>query len=68
MLIYNSINRSSSKAVGVCKGGLKFDKNDLSPGVLKGDPMPLMGDKIFKYILKCSLRFTECVYEIICLY
>ena len=30
---YTSINMSSSKAVGVCKGGLKFDKNDLSPAV-----------------------------------
>jgi len=29
------INRSSSKAMEVCKRGLKFDKNDLSPAVLK---------------------------------
>jgi len=35
MLINTSINRSSSKGVGVRKGGLKFDKNDLSPAVLK---------------------------------
>jgi len=30
-----TINRSSSKAVRVCMGGLKFDKNDLSPAVQK---------------------------------
>ena len=30
--------------------------------------MSLMGDKMFKYIVKFSLRFTECFYEIICLY
>ena len=35
MLINTSINRSSFKAVGVIKGGVKFDKNDLSPAVLK---------------------------------
>jgi len=29
--------------------------------------MCLMGDKMFKYTLKFSLRFTECCYEIICL-
>ena len=33
MLIDTSINRSSFKAVRVCKGGLIFDKNDLSPAV-----------------------------------
>jgi len=33
MLINTSNNRSSSKAVGVRKGGLKFDKNDLSLAV-----------------------------------
>ena len=30
--------------------------------------MSLLGGKVFKYILKISLRFTECCYEIICLY
>jgi len=36
MLNKTSINRASSKAVGVCKGGgLKFDKNDQSPAVQK---------------------------------
>ena len=30
--------------------------------------MFLMGDKMFKYMVKFSLRFTECFYEIICLY
>jgi len=35
MLNNNSINTSSFKAVGVRKGGLKIDKNDLSPVVLK---------------------------------
>ena len=35
MLNKTSMNRSSSKAVGVCKGGMKFDKNDLSPAVQK---------------------------------
>ena len=33
MLKKTSIDRPSSKAVAVCKGGLKFDKNDLSPAV-----------------------------------
>jgi len=27
--------------------------------------MPLMVDKMFKYIMNFSLRFTECCYEII---
>ena len=30
--------------------------------------MAVMGDKMFKYIMKFSLRFTDCFYEIICLY
>jgi len=30
--------------------------------------MSLKGDKLYKYILKFSLRFTEWSYEIICLY
>ena len=70
MFRYTSINRSSSKAVGVCKRVLKIDKNDLSPAVKKniGDKVPLMGDKVFKYTFKFSLRFTECCYGIICLY
>ena len=35
-----------------------------------GDQMSLLGNKVFKYIVKFSLRFTdcECCYEIICLY
>ena len=35
MLINTSINRSSFKAVGVRKGGLKIDKNDRSPAAQK---------------------------------
>ena len=37
MMINNTLmNRSSSKAEGAIKGGgLKFDKNDLTPAVLK---------------------------------
>ena len=35
MLINTSIKRSFFKAVGVRKGGLKIDKNDLSPAVQK---------------------------------
>jgi len=35
MLNKTSTNRSSVKAVGVCKGRLKFDKNDLSLPVRK---------------------------------
>jgi len=61
-----SINRSSSKAVGFCKGRSKFDKNDRSKDI--GIQMFLMGDKMFKYNVKFSLRFTECFYEIMCLY
>jgi len=33
MLNNTQINRSSLTAVGVCKGGLKFGKNDLFPAV-----------------------------------
>ena len=35
MLNTTSINGSFSKPMGVCKGALKVDKNDLSPAVLK---------------------------------
>jgi len=65
MLTNTSINRSSSKAVGL-RRGLKFVKNDRSKDI--GIQMFLMGDKMFKYIVKFSLRFTECFYEVICLY
>jgi len=69
MLINTLINRSSPKAVGVRKGGLTIEKNDLSSRSKDiGDQMSLMGDKVFKYILKFSLRFTDCCYEFICLY
>jgi len=30
--------------------------------------MSLMGDTMFKFIVKFSLRFTVCFYEIICPY
>ena len=33
-----------------------------------GDQMTLVGDKMFKYILQFSLRFTEWSYEIISFY
>jgi len=70
MLRNISSNESSFIAVGRRKGGgLKFDKNDLSPAVQKiVAKMSLMGDKMYIYIFKFSLRFTECRYKIICLY
>jgi len=44
------INRSSSKAVGVGKGGLKFDKNNLSPAVQKIQAFKgILGNKCLKY-------------------
>jgi len=75
MLSNTSINRSSFKAMRVSRGGVKFDKNDLSSGVLKIQAIKCFlwgikfsnistnGSSFFKF----SVRFTECIYEIICL-
>jgi len=52
MLNNTSINRSSFKTVGVCKGGLTFDKNDLSPVVLK-----IKAIKCLLWGIKCSNIF-----------
>jgi len=52
MLIYTSVNMPSSKAVGVCKGGLKFDKNDLSPADQK-----ILAIKCLLWGRKCTIRF-----------
>jgi len=58
-----SIKRSSSKAMGVCKGGgVKFHRNDLSPAVLK--------IKAFKNLLwgiKCSSIFVGFLYVLLSL-
>jgi len=71
MLMNTSINRSFSKSVGDSEGGgveIRQKRPISSRFKDISDLMFLMGDKVFKYILKFSLRFTECCYKIICLY
>jgi len=59
MLINTSIDRSSSKAGG-CKGGVKFDKIDLSPAVLK-----IKAIKCLLWGIKCSNIFWSFLYVLL---
>jgi len=60
MLTYTSINRLSSKAVGVWKGGLKYDKNDLSPAVQK-----ILAIKCLLWGIKYSNIFRTFLYVLL---
>jgi len=60
ILIYTSINRSFSKAVGACKGGLIFRKNDLSLAVLN-----IKAIKCTLWGMKCSNIFLSVPYVLL---
>jgi len=69
MLINTSINRSSLEAVGVRKGGLKIDKNDIYPAVQKTQTFKsLLGNKVFEIFLRFLFVLLSMVtkFQIVC--
>ena len=65
------INGSSYETMGFVRGvEIRYKRPISSRSKDIGDKMSLMGDKVFKYILEFTLRFTDCdgSYEIICHY